>query len=145
METGIPFTGGSGRFIDTALARAGRRKDELFTSNVVHCHPPNNQTSEPLWITNCADYLRRELALVRPRLVVGLGYDARIAIRAEYPHAPTLKWWPFIPPPYPPADDPALLFLPHPRWVMTRPAHLREAWVAGLAAAMRWGFGNRRR
>lgn len=140
METGIPFTGGAGRFIDAALGRAGRRKDELFTTNVVHCHPPNNQPSEPTWIANCADYLRRELALVRPLLVVALGRDARNAIHAEYPHTPVLEWWPFIPPPHSPANDTALLFLPHPRWVMTRPADLREAWVAGLAAAVKWGF-----
>ncbi|WP_231978272.1 uracil-DNA glycosylase family protein [Mycobacterium sp. E3298] len=140
METGIPFTGGSGRLIDAALTVAGRRKDEIFTTNVVHCHPPDNQPSEPAWIANCADYLRREFAVVRPWLIVGLGEDARTAIRAEYPNSPALEWWPFIAPAHPTTDGPALLFLPHPRWVMTRPAHLREAWVVGLASAINWAF-----
>ncbi|OBG65992.1 uracil-DNA glycosylase [Mycobacterium sp. E3339] len=140
MKTGIPFTGGSGRFIDAALALAGRCKAELFTTNVVHCHPPENQPSERAWIANCADYLRREFAVVRPLLVVGLGEDARSAIRAEYPRSPVLEWWPFTPPAQPPTGDPALLLLPHPRWVMTRPARLREAWVVGLANAITWAF-----
>lgn len=140
MTTGIPFTGGSGRFIDAALNLAGRRKDQLFTTNVVHCHPPDNQPSEPAWIANCADYLRREFAVVRPQLIVGLGEDARSAIRTEYPRAPVLEWWPFTAAARLPADATALMFLPHPRWVMTRPAPLREAWVVGLAAAIKWAF-----
>ncbi len=140
MITGVPFTGGSGRFIEAALDAAGRVKEDVFTTNVVHCHPPDNRPSKPSEIDHCAEYLRRELALVGSRLIVGLGGDADIALRAEYPHAPVAEWWPFTPPPVPPADDPVLLLLPHPSHMKFRPAPEREQWVDCLTAALRWGF-----
>jgi uracil-DNA glycosylase family 4 len=43
METQVPFTGGSGRLIDDALALAGMPKNSIFITNVVHCHPPGNR------------------------------------------------------------------------------------------------------
>lgn len=45
MESGIPFTGGSGRYIDRALELADLKKSDLFISNVVHCHPVNDRKS----------------------------------------------------------------------------------------------------
>lgn len=43
MESRIPFTGGSGRYIDQALDLAGREKSEVFTTNLVHCHPEGDR------------------------------------------------------------------------------------------------------
>lgn len=141
MATGVPFTGGAGRFIDAALAAAGRRKEQLFVTNVVHCHPPDNRPSKPHEIVNCAEYLRRELALVGPRLIVGLGGEAHTALTSEYPDAPVLRWRPFTPPPIVAhADGPALLLLPHPSHIKFRPAPEREQWVDSLTAALKWGF-----
>src|SRR4051794_8589539 len=53
MASGIPFTGGSGGYIDDALERADRKKDELFITNVVHCHPPGDRPSHGHEIENC--------------------------------------------------------------------------------------------
>lgn len=50
MDTQIPFTGGSARFIDDALKDAGIAKDQVFTTNVVHCHPhasPRDNRASP--------------------------------------------------------------------------------------------------
>jgi uracil-DNA glycosylase family 4 len=86
MHTQIPFTGGSGRILDQCLAHAGITKRDVFTTNVVHCHPPNNRASQPYEVLNCAEYLRRELALLQNAiLVVTLGRDARTALERELP------------------------------------------------------------
>src|SRR5688500_13022092 len=45
MRTQVPFTGGSGRFLDVAFAAAGVQKSDVFITNVVHCHPPDNRPS----------------------------------------------------------------------------------------------------
>ncbi|WP_306460726.1 uracil-DNA glycosylase family protein [Mycobacterium arosiense] len=57
MRAQIPFTGGRGRFLNLALERAGLTKSDIFTTNVVHCHPPNNRPSLPNEIENCRPYL----------------------------------------------------------------------------------------
>ena len=140
MATGVPFTGGSEWLIKRALERAGRRKEQLFVTNVVHCHPPDDRPSQEHEKANCAEYLGRELAIVRPRLIVGLGGDAHTAIRAEYRHAPVVEWQRSSPPPVLPAAGPVALCLPHPSHVKFWPAPEREQWVASLTAALKWGF-----
>src|SRR4051812_19607173 len=67
MESGIPFTGGSGTYIDRALELAGLEKRELFITNVVHCHPVDDRRSHPYEIANCLHFLHEELDVVSPR------------------------------------------------------------------------------
>ena len=57
MESGISFTGGSGGYIDDALELAGRKKRDLFITNVVHCHPPDDRPSHQHEIDNCRHFL----------------------------------------------------------------------------------------
>jgi uracil-DNA glycosylase len=92
MESRIPFTGGSGRVLDRSLAIAGIAKHEVFITNVVHCHPPDDRPSRPHEIENCRPYLHRELEIVQPRLVIGLGRDAEDALKSAYREARVLRW-----------------------------------------------------
>ena len=137
-----PFRGGSEWLITHALTRADRRKEELFVTNVVHCHPapPDDRHSQQHEIANCARFLRRELALVRPQLVVALGGDAHTATRNDYRRALVIEWRRFAPRPVLPADGPVVLCLPHPSHVKFWPAAEREQWINILEAAVRWGF-----
>jgi DNA polymerase len=72
MDTKVPFTGGSGRLIDDSLKVANLDKPDIFITNVVHCHPPNNRKSYAHEIDNCKQYLFDELAIISPKLVIGL-------------------------------------------------------------------------
>ncbi|MFY9920150.1 MAG: uracil-DNA glycosylase family protein [Mycobacterium sp.] len=115
----IPFTGGSGRVIDAGLALAGIAKDQIFITNVVHCHPRGDRESFPEEIEKCSRYLQRELEIVQPRVIVGLVRDAEAVLRPAYPHARELSW-PFVSAPVrrPRATlSPDLLFPNHPSWV----------------------------
>jgi uracil-DNA glycosylase family 4 len=145
MDTQIPFTGGSARFIDEALADAGIRKDRVFTTNVVHCHPHasprDNRASLPHEIENCTPYLHDELDIIRPRLIIGLGQDARVVLRSRYPEHDELPW-PFKMPQGIGAGAPFLLLPPHPYWIMTRPKDVRDQYVASLVAALEWSFAG---
>lgn len=140
MASQIPFTGGSGRILDNALDQAGLDKSDIFVTNVVHCHPPNNRPSHPHEIENCRRHLRGELAIVRPRLLLGLGKDARASLEAEQPNA-RVHQWPFRPPGKAhSAQEPDLLFAPHPSWIVRQPRPAREEYVNSLAAAFTWAF-----
>ena len=140
MATQIPFTGGSGRFLDRALAAAGLPKEAVFTTNVVHCHPPQNRPSLPHEIDNCRPYLHREIAIVEPRLIIALGRDARAALEQLQPDAPVLPW-PFTRPRRTPtATETRLLFAPHPSWIARQPRTEQDDYVAHLTSALKWVF-----
>lgn len=142
MKRQEPFVGGSGTLLDAGMGRAGIAKDQLFITNVVHCHPQKNKKSLPLWIENCTPYLHRELELVRPELVIALGKDAQAAVHDFYPDAPVAPW-PFrTPPAAPKRQAPRLHFVAHPSSVKRKHDDaLERQYVNSLARALRWGFG----
>jgi len=76
MKTGIPFTKGSGDFLDQCLESIGLTRKDVFITNVVKCHPPGNRPSKKEEIENCRPYLEQELSIIQPKLVVTLGRDA---------------------------------------------------------------------
>lgn len=146
METKEPFTGGSERILKDSFRLARREKAELFITNAVHCHPhsspKDNRDPEPHERNNCRVHLRAELDIVEPRLVVGLGRFAAEALRSE---ATQRSWvelpWPLARPPRTSAADAtALLCVPHPYHVMTRPAEERGHYIRDLARALRWAY-----
>ncbi|OBI14924.1 uracil-DNA glycosylase [Mycobacterium sp. E2327] len=148
MDKQEPFVGGSGSLINRSLKNAGIAKLDIFITNVVHCHPPKNHKSLPEWITNCTPYLHRELDIVQPRLVIGLGKDAEAALRSKYPGVEPLEW-PFTGPRATTGKSalcPALLFAKHPAWIARQHKDsLEQEYVTSLACALKWGFRNRRR
>jgi DNA polymerase len=70
---GRPFVGRAGEFLNRLLASVEWRRDEVFITNVVKCRPPDNRDPEPDEIATCAPFLRRQLEVLDPALVVTLG------------------------------------------------------------------------
>lgn len=81
MQTGLPFTEKSGYSIDAALKIIGLTRLDVFMSNVVHCHTPENRPNKEFEITNCIWYLKREIEIVNPELLVLLGSCARKTVK----------------------------------------------------------------
>jgi len=76
-EQGEPFVGQAGKLLDNMLAAIGiRRGREAYIANVVKCRPPGNRTPTLEEAAACAPYLDRQIALIRPRLIVALGKTA---------------------------------------------------------------------
>lgn len=73
-ETGHPFVGAAGKFLDTMLESIGKKRADVFVTNVVKCRPPSNRDPEPDEITTCTDlYLWRQIAIMNPKLICTLG------------------------------------------------------------------------
>jgi uracil-DNA glycosylase family 4 len=142
MDSGVPFTGGSGRYIDKALEDAGRNKRELFITNVVHCHPPDDRKSKRHEIDNCRHFLQDELAIVQPVLAIGLGDDAEAELRAYYDNAQELPW-PFIKPRRFKPNTTYVLFPEHPGSLRFKKTPDRAYYSPSLGSAIRWGFDVR--
>lgn len=73
-ETGKPFVGATGRFLNSVLEGTGLDRSDFFITNTVKCRPPKNRTPRTLEVNTCtSNYLFEQVELVNPRLVMLLG------------------------------------------------------------------------
>lgn len=70
---GRPFVGRAGDLLVKLLGHIGWRREDVFITNVVKCRPPDNRDPQPDEIAACAPYLRRQLEVLDPAVVVTLG------------------------------------------------------------------------
>ncbi len=76
-KQGEPFVGKAGQLLDAMLAAVGKaRTQSVFIANVVKCRPPGNRDPEPDEIAACAPYLKRQIALASPKLLLAAGASA---------------------------------------------------------------------
>lgn len=80
-EQGVPFVGAAGRLFNYLLEEAGLTREEIYVCNIVKCRPPQNRDPFPEEAEACLPYLRAQIALVRPKVIVCLG---RIAAKYVY-------------------------------------------------------------
>lgn len=73
---GEPFVGAAGKLLDTLLARIGLSRADVYITNVLKCRPPMNRDPMPNEVEACAPYLKEQLALVQPKVVLILGRHA---------------------------------------------------------------------
>jgi len=72
-QQGRPFVGAAGQFLDELLQSIGLKRGEVYITNVVKCRPPGNRDPQPDEIAACQSYLERQIALIRPKVIVTLG------------------------------------------------------------------------
>lgn len=75
-ETGIPFVGRAGKFLEEMLASIGIKRDDIYITNVVKYRPPHNRDPLPEEKEACRAWLLEELRLIDPKLIVFLGRHA---------------------------------------------------------------------
>ncbi len=72
-QQGRPFVGRAGELLVKLIGTLGWRRQEVFITNIVKCRPPANRDPEPDEIAACAPYLKRQLEILDPAVVVTLG------------------------------------------------------------------------
>ena len=73
-ESGLPFVGPAGQLLDLLLATVGlSRKESVYICNVLKCRPPGNRNPLPDEIELCSPFLRRQIELVRPEVILAVG------------------------------------------------------------------------
>ena len=70
---GEPFVGKAGKLMDMAFTLLGIKREEVYIANVVKCRPPFNRNPEQDEEQACLDYLRNQVLLVKPKIIVLLG------------------------------------------------------------------------
>ncbi|WP_461641339.1 uracil-DNA glycosylase [Labilibaculum euxinus] len=72
-ETGVPFVGKAGQLFDKILQAIDLKREDVYIANIVKCRPPNNRDPEENEKKTCLPYLRNQVRLIRPKIVVCLG------------------------------------------------------------------------
>jgi len=70
---GEPFVGAAGKLLDELLASVGLHRSDVYIANIVKCRPPNNRDPEPIEIETCTPFLREQIRLISPSVIVTLG------------------------------------------------------------------------
>ena len=71
---GEPFVGRAGQLLNDIITKGMHlRREDVYIANVVKCRPPDNRDPEPAEIAACAPFLQKQLALLRPKVIVALG------------------------------------------------------------------------
>ena len=119
---GRPFVGRSGELLTRMIHAIGLERSEVYICNIVKCRPPRNRNPEPDEAAACLDYLRAQVALVRPRVVVLLGkvacqYTIRDQVFITRDHG---RWY----------EQKGVWFMPtfHPSALLRDPSKKRDAW-----------------
>jgi len=73
---GLPFVGAAGQLLNQLLAGIGLKREDVFITNIIKCRPPNNRDPLPGEVEACADYLNRQVELIRPAVILLLGRHA---------------------------------------------------------------------
>jgi len=121
--TGRPFVGPAGQLLDRIIQAAmGMQREQVFIANVNKCRPPDNREPEPDEVAACLPFLRRQVAILKPQVIVALGRTAAhnllgttVPMRAlrgrelRYEGIPVVVTW-------------------HPAYLLRDPSHKRETW-----------------
>ncbi len=75
-EQGFPFVGRAGQLLTKIIESIGLRREDVFIGNINRCRPPGNRAPEPDETIACKPFLKREIAVVRPKVIVVLGATA---------------------------------------------------------------------
>lgn len=79
-EQGLPFVGAAGRFLDEMLMAAGLKRKDVYITNIVKYRPPNNRDPYPDEKAEFLPFLKKQLKVIKPKLVVTLGRHSMEAL-----------------------------------------------------------------
>ena len=83
---GKPFVGAAGNLLSNLLAEHGVARSDVYIANVIKCRPPGNRDPRPDEIEACSPFLREQLDLIAPRVIVTLGnFATRLLLRKDVP------------------------------------------------------------
>ena len=75
-EKGEPFVGRAGQLLNNMIKAMGITREQVYIANIVKCRPPGNRTPEREECETCSPFLMRQIAVIKPKVVVALGATA---------------------------------------------------------------------
>ena len=79
-ESGIPFVGPAGKLLDKYLEYVGIDRELVYIANILKCRPPHNRDPKPDEEDSCMDFLREQVRIIKPEIIVCLGRIAAMRL-----------------------------------------------------------------
>jgi uracil-DNA glycosylase len=121
---GEPFVGRAGQLLTDIIERGMRiRRQDVYICNVIKCRPPENRNPEPDEVSTCEPFLFRQIDLVKPRAIVGLGtFAVQALLKVKTPISKLRGHW---------QEVRGIKMMPtfHPAYLLRNPADKRLVWA----------------
>jgi DNA polymerase len=121
---GEPFVGRAGQLLNEMLLAAGVSREQVYIANILKCRPPENRDPKPEESASCEGYLRRQIALVQPGLLLVVGRIAAQKLLATDTPIGKLRGEVHR---YGPAGIPVVVTY-HPAYLLRSPGQKRKSW-----------------
>jgi uracil-DNA glycosylase len=131
---GEPFVGRAGQLLTNMIKAMGVEREQVYIANIIKCRPPNNRTPERDECETCSPFLMRQIATIKPKVIVALGAVAAKTLLAINDSMSNLRgrWYEFKPTGVR-SQDPSwtgakLAVTYHPAFLLRDPRQKKEAW-----------------
>jgi uracil-DNA glycosylase len=121
-QQGEPFVGRAGQLLNNMIKAMGLRREDVYIANIIKCRPPGNRTPERDECETCSPFLMRQIATIKPKVLVALGAVAAKTLLAINAPMSELrgKWYDF--------RGTKLAVTYHPAFLLRDPRQKKEAW-----------------
>ncbi len=120
---GEPFVGRAGQLLTDIITQGmGLRREDVYIANVIKCRPPDNRNPEPDEVDSCEPFLVKQIEIIRPRIIVGLGkFAVQTLLKSKVPISKLRGNW---------HDYHGIRFMPtfHPAYLLRNPGEKRLVW-----------------
>lgn len=121
-EQGKPFVGNAGQLLTEMIRAMGLAREEVFITNIIKCRPPRNRDPHVDEVASCNNYLRRQLAMIQPKIILAVGrIAAQTLLNTDMPLA-RLRGKVHL------LNDTPLVVVYHPAYLLRSLLEKRKAW-----------------
>ena len=120
--SGEPFVGRAGQLLTKMIEAMGLKREDVYICNVVKCRPPKNRDPEIDEIAACEPFLKQQLSLIKPQIIVGLGrYACQTLLQTKVAMSKIRGEW---------HEYEGIDFMPtfHPAYLLRNPPAKKEVW-----------------
>ncbi len=121
-QQGEPFVGRAGQLLNNMIKAMGLRREDVYIANIIKCRPPGNRTPERDECETCSPFLMRQIAAIKPKVIVALGaVAAKTLLAINAPMAEFRgRWFDF--------RGTKLAVTYHPAFLLRDPRQKKETW-----------------
>lgn len=125
---GEPFVGRAGQLLNAMLRAIGMSRESVYIANIIKCRPPKNRDPKPEEMVACSPYLRRQIALVKPRVILAVGRVAAQHLAGSTIPIGRMRGQSYF---YETTDDNTrvpIVVTYHPAYLLRSPLEKRKSW-----------------
>ena len=121
---GEPFVGRAGKLLNSMLLAIGLQREQVFIANILKCRPPNNRDPKPEEVACCESYLKQQIAMIKPKIILAVGrIAAQNLLKVETPIG-QMRGNRYE---YPGSNIPVVVTY-HPAYLLRSPREKRKSW-----------------